>query len=267
VARGATLRDLLRLMGRQAADGPLVGDDIPLALWRLRRGATLLHEGGPAHSLYLVRSGSLKCLKSREEGYEQVLAFAQPGDLLGFEALNLRCQPMSAVALEDASAYVLPLRELPELRRRCPMLDEGLQHALSRQLVRAGEVAEMMSAVVSDVRLVRFLLWQSARLEALGQSPRRFVLRMGRRDIASLLALAPETLSRSFTTLVAKGCLKVRNREVELLDVERLRAHGRCTRNARAGESGPERCLPHAIAAAGSRHWPPAGKLPLQAAA
>ena len=260
-------------MGRQVADGPLAGDDMAFALSRVRRSGTLLHEGGPARSLYglyglhVLRSGSLKCLKSREEGYEQVPAFAQPGDLPGFEALNLGRQPMSALALEDSSAYLLPLCELPELRRRCPLLDEALQHALSRQLVRAGEVTEMMAVVVSEVRLVRFLLWQSARLEALGQSPRRVVLRMGRRDIASLLALAPETLSRSFTSLVDQGCLKLSNREVELLDVERLRAQGRCTRSRRTVAPGPEPRLPQVAAAAGVRHWLTAGHLPHQAAA
>jgi CRP/FNR family transcriptional regulator len=134
------------------------------------------------------------------------------------------------MALEDASAYALPVRELPGLRLRCPMLDSALQNVLSRQLARSGEVAEMMAAVVSDVRLVRFLLWYSSRMEALGQSPSRFVLRMCRRDIASLLGVAPETISRSFTTLADEGYLSVRNREVELLDIERLRQHGRCTR-------------------------------------
>ena len=64
----------------------------------------------------------------------------------------------------------------------------------------------------------------------LGQSPRRLRLRMCRRDIASLLGVAHETVSRSFTTLAESGFLKVDNREVELLDIARLQARARITR-------------------------------------
>jgi CRP/FNR family transcriptional regulator len=88
----------------------------------------------------------------------------------------------------------------------------------------------MMAAVASDVRLARFLLWMSARMEEAGQSPRRLLLRMCRRDIASLLGVAHETVSRSFTTLADAGLLTVQNREVDILDLPALRGVARSTR-------------------------------------
>jgi CRP/FNR family transcriptional regulator len=201
-----------------------------LSLWRIREDATLLREGPATQTLHVVRSGSLKCLKTLEDGYEQVLSLAQPGDLLGFEALHCGRQPVTAVALEDTTAYALSTRELPGLRAHCPVLHDALQLALSRQLLRAAETTEMMAAVASDVRLARFLLWMSSRMAELGQSPRRLRLRMCRRDIASLLGVAHETVSRSFGTLAEAGFLKVDNREVELLDIARLQARARITR-------------------------------------
>ena len=88
----------------------------------------------------------------------------------------------------------------------------------------------MAAAGASEVRLARFLIWLSGRMAEIGQSPHRLLLRMGRRDIASLLCVAHETVSRAFTTLSDQGYLRVDRRDVRLLDPERLRAFARCTR-------------------------------------
>jgi CRP/FNR family transcriptional regulator, anaerobic regulatory protein len=88
----------------------------------------------------------------------------------------------------------------------------------------------MMAAVAAETRLARFLMWMSGCMAERGQSPRRLYLRMSRRDIASLLGVAHETVSRSFTALAEWGYLRVVNREVEILDAAGLR---NCTRNTR----------------------------------
>jgi len=232
----AALPELLRTIGCEARPDPAAAG-FGVNVWRARSGAVLLHEGAEAESVLVVRSGSFKCVKTSEDGYEQVLAFAGPGEVLGFEAVSRGHHTATVIALEDSTAFSLPLRELDRWRQRFPSLDHALQFALSRQLVRAGEVAEMMAAVAAETRLARFLVWLSGCMAERGQSSRRLYLRMSRRDIASLLGVAHETVSRSFTALADWGCLRVDNREVEILDEAALRA---CTRGTRgAGDEGP----------------------------
>jgi CRP/FNR family transcriptional regulator, anaerobic regulatory protein len=224
-----SLAGVLQLLGIEP-DETADGSACTVPVWRVRGGATLFHEGARTDSLHLVRSGTLKCVKTAEDGYEQVLAFAASGDVLGFEALSAGREPIGAVALEDSSVYVLALRELDAWRHRFPALDRGLQLALSRRLAHSGEAAEMMAAVAAEARLARFVLWLSARMAERGQSPRRLRLRMSRRDIASFLGVAHETVSRSFGVLAECGCLRVENRELEIVDVQALRACARSTR-------------------------------------
>lgn len=224
------LDDLLRVLGAAPADVESAAPVTVPSPWRVRGGATMLHEGAPVDAVHVVRSGTFKCVRVAEDGYEQVLAFAGPGDVLGFDALCRGHHLSSVVALEDCTVLSLPVRELDDLRRRCPALDHGLQLALSRQLARAAETAEMMAAVAAEVRLARFLVWMSMRMAELGRSPRRLRLSMGRREIASLLGVAHETVSRSFTMLAEVGYLRVDNREVEIVDAAGLQA---CTRNTR----------------------------------
>ena len=222
-----TCADLLRVM-----DVPpdAAAWRIPVATRRVRAGAPLFVEGALAEAIHVVRHGGFKTTRTSADGYEQVLDFAARGELLGGEALDRPLQRAGAVALEDSSAWVLPLRELNSLRQAVPAFGLALQRALARQLLHAGEMADLMSAVAAEVRVARFLILQSARASARGESASRLRLRMARRDIGSYLGLAHETISRSLTLLARWGCVRVNNREVEILDADRLGACARSTR-------------------------------------
>jgi CRP/FNR family transcriptional regulator len=199
---------------------------------RVARGATLVHEGASADLLHVVQAGSFKCVKTAEDGYEHVLGFAWRRDVIGYDGLASSHYAFAAVALEDSRVVALPVAGFCALRQHFPALDAALQTNVARQLAHAGEIAEVMAAVAADVRLARFLVQLSARMAERGQSPRRLLLRMNRRDIANHLGLAHETISRSFRLLADRGWLRVDNREIEILDLEGLKLCARSTRGA-----------------------------------
>ncbi len=245
------MNEVLALLG--AAAEPWA-ESCAVGLTSVRGGAMLYEEGSVAKALYVVRHGSFKCLRIAEDGYEHVLGFFAAGDILGLEGLASHRQPLGVMALEDASVLVLPLCELDGWRRQSLSLDRALQRLLGAELIRARETAGMMAAVAAEVRLARFLVWMSERMASRGQSPRRFVLRMNRRDIASLLAVAHETVSRGFGMLVDWGCVKVHNREVEIVDMAALKA---CTLSTRRDMDDPHHrgggpAALHALARAGT---------------
>lgn len=220
---------LVELLGAAGDSEDCQGSE-RFAIARVARGATLVHEGAFAQMLYIVQTGSFKTVKTAEDGYEHVLAFSSQRDLIGYDGLYREHYAFSSVALEDSRVVALPMAGLAALRQRSPALDAALQALIARQLAHAGEIAEVMSAVAADARLARFLMQLSARMAERGQSPRRLLLRMNRRDIANHLGLAHETISRSFRLLSDLGCLRVANREVEILDPAALR---RCARSTR----------------------------------
>jgi len=228
-ADGSGLVELLRLAGADPGDARL-GVDIPVPVRRVQEGQSLFLEGARAQAIYFVRGGTFKTFCTGEDGYEQVLGFSGRGELLGVEAIGSGQFPNQAVALEDSSVFVLMLADYFGAGPRNPALDRMVFAAVSDAMQRRGELADVMAAVAAEVRLARFLMHLSRRLAASGQSPRRFHLRMGRRDIASYLGVAHETVSRSFGTLVDAGLLRIDNREVEILDVEELRAFSSGTR-------------------------------------
>ena len=70
--------------------------------------------------------------------------------------------------------------------------------------------------------MASFLLDVSARLAARGYSPSSFLLRMTREEIGSYLGLQLETVSRMLSRMQAQNALRVRQREITLLDTKRL---------------------------------------------
>lgn len=223
------LAELVDLLGGEPATA-MQSEGSRFQVLRVARGAELVHEAAPASMLYVVRAGSFKRVKTSEDGYEHVLGFAWRGDVIGFDALAGHHYVFAAVALEDSRVVALPCVALRALRLRVEALDQALQCLLARQVAHAADVAEMMAAVAADARLARFLLQLSSRMVEHGQSPRRILLRMSRRDIARHLGLAHETISRSLRALSETGCLRVVDRDVEIVDPHALRRAARSTR-------------------------------------
>jgi CRP/FNR family transcriptional regulator, anaerobic regulatory protein len=227
----SSMLDVLGLIGAHA-DDPAAAAAYPASLRRLHAGEVLFHEGSPATSIYFVRAGTFKIFNTAEDGYEQVLGFSLRTELLGFDAICLDHHPTAAVALEDSSVYGILVRDLFAIGLRLPALDRQLHRATSLALAHGLELADVMAAVSAEVRLARFLVQWSRRMVACGQSPRRFHLRMSRRDIASYLGVAHETVSRSFSALQSWGQLRVTNRDVEIVDLAELTAFARSTRKS-----------------------------------
>lgn len=221
--------DLLQLLNAEGADLGAAAQ-MPMVLRHVRAGESLAHEGTPADALFFVCAGTFKVFRTNEDGYEQVLSFAIRGEVLGFDALCMDRYPTAVSALEASSVYVVLKRDVFALSQLIPSFGLALQRAGSMTLTRSRELVELMAAVASEVKLARFLIQLSHRMAGCGQSPRRFHLRMGRREIASLLGVAHETVSRSFSALAALGMVHVSDREVELLDMEAIKRFARSTR-------------------------------------
>lgn len=227
-----TASDVLNWSGMQS----MVSSETDRIIFSMRRVLSetpLVHEGQAVEYLYCVGAGSFKAVQTDLEGYEQVLGFCLHGDTIGLDGLCTNRHASGAVALEDSTVAVLPFRELLSHSRKLPAIEQFLHHALGSEMLHRRETQYLMSASSSEVRVARFLLHFSQRQNALGLSDRRLRLRMCRRDIASCLGLAHETVSRALTALAQAKCITVSNRDIEIIDAATLHALQRATRGGR----------------------------------
>lgn len=228
-AARCTASDLLRWAGLPDGIGDQT-DRMPFATRRLKADTVLVHEGTPFEYLYFVCAGSFKCVQVDSEGYEQVLGFALHADMIGLDGISRGRHASGAVALEDSTVAALPFAEVMAASRRMPAIERLIQRAVGAELLRRSDTQYLMSAASSEVRVARFLLHYARRQNALGYSDRRIRLRMTRRDIASHLGVAHETVSRALTALQQVGCIAVTYRDIELIDTRLLQDIQRVTR-------------------------------------
>ena len=246
-------RDLFDLLHIES--GPLRDDLMAhVDARRVRKGAALFHEGATVERIHFIRTGTFKVFHTDADGYEQVLGFAGRGGVLGLDALGMEQHPTTAVALEDSTILHVDARGLRLMRHGCPAFDAAMERLLSTQLTQLSDLAELMAAVAAEVRLARFLLQLSGRMRRQGESGSRLLLRMSRRDIASYLGVAIETVSRSFALLAQEGYLRVEKRDIEIIDFDGLKDCARATRTSadRAGRSLMRRARLAAAAAPGA---------------
>ena len=188
----------------------------------MKRAEHLYRIGDDFQAIYAVRSGSIKTYTVSAEGQEQVTGFHLAGELLGLDAINDGRHPCNAKVLETTAVCEIPFDRLDELCDRIPGLRRQLFKVMSKELSFEQSLLTLLGKKNSQERLAAFLLSLSERFRGRGFSPQEFRLGMSRDDIGNYLGLAMETVSRMFTRFQHDGLLEVDNRNVRILDLERL---------------------------------------------
>ena len=108
-------------MGLEAADMDRL-DTLMKRPRPLRRGEHLFRAGDRFHSIYAVRSGSVKSYTPCHDGSEQVIGFHLPGELVGLDAIESEEHVCAARVLETTSVCVLPFDRIQEIACEVPSL-------------------------------------------------------------------------------------------------------------------------------------------------
>ncbi len=190
---------------------------------RVRRGEFLYRVGASFQALYAVRAGSFKSVLLTEDGREQITGFYLAGDVLGLDGIGAESYAGDAVALEDGEVVEIPFRELDALAGRDPGLQRSLFRMLASEIQHKRSLMLLLGSMRAEERLAAFLIDLSQRMAARGFSAQRFILRMTREEIGSLLGLKLETVSRILSRFQGEGLILVRNREIDILAMGDLR--------------------------------------------
>jgi len=239
-AARCTVAEFLRWLGVSASDDSQP-TSVCFPMRSVRNGQVLVQQGADFESLYFVRAGSFKCSHIGRDGHEQVLTFAWAGDCIGFDAICEGHHNAAAAALEDSVVVVAPYGDIVNAASGRLALQRLLLHSASCEVERRGAALHALAAVGAEVRIARFLLQVSARQSALGHSGRHLRLVMSRRDIASYLGLAHESVSRSLSVLARAGLIRVQCREVQIIDPLGLRMTQEPSRRTSGASSGSNR--------------------------
>jgi CRP/FNR family transcriptional regulator len=197
--------------------------DERLAHAAVRRIAAKEHvfcEGDARDQVFRVEDGVIAIYKTLPDGRRQIIDFAYPGDLIGLGVLDehmLSAQATSAAKVRCLSAAAL---------ERMAEVDAGLALKLYRSVCH--ELAATRSLLVTVgqrsaiERMAAFLVTLHRRTASTNNPTVHLAMR--RSDIADLLGLTIETVSRTLTKLRTMGLVDLEHggSRVHLRDLERL---------------------------------------------
>jgi len=190
---------------------------------RVAKGDYLYRLGDTQDAIYGIRVGSLKTQVEDANGQVQITGFYLPGEIVGLDGMLESRHTSSSQALEDAEVCVIRLDEVDDIAHRLPALQPQVRRLMSREITRSHVMLATLGGMRAEQRLAAFLLNLSQRLSVLGYSSVEFVMRMSREEIGNYLGLTLETVSRLFSRLNREGLIRIRQREVRILDMDGLR--------------------------------------------
>lgn len=185
-------------------------------------GQTIIGADQTVRAFHILAEGRAKLCTTAPDGKEQTIyVFAAGEPFCLCWAFDENRFPASVEALEDSRVHVIAQAALEDAAREAPGILFNIVLLLSHRLKQAMERILSLSTRDSGQRLALFLLG----LRAQAPDAERLRLPITHRELAKLLGLTPEALSRTFRRLVAAGLVRVNGRDVVFTARERLEGY------------------------------------------
>ncbi len=189
-----------------------------------KRGETVFAAGDPDPVCATLISGALKIASVDADGVERILALVHPTGFVG--EMFAPVAHHDIVALTDSKLCCFSRADYERAIESFPALANALLRRSAEDLHESRALIELMGHRTAEGRVSGLIM---AFAKAASDSPchpaDRFALPLTRGEIAGLLGLTIETVSRQLGKLEADGLIRrVGTRGIEIADVRRLEA-------------------------------------------
>jgi len=196
----------------------------------LKAGESLIWEGEDSVLVANVIEGVLKLSTGTEDGREQIVGVVYPSEFIGRPFGGTTGHGVTA--LTDSRVCVFARRDFDAFAREHPALEHKLLERTLGELDRTRRWMLLLGRKSASEKLASFLLELSERLSPatcevdFGEPGHtRIELPFSRQQIADVLGLTIETVSRQFTRLKSEGVIDLPSRrEVVIIDHDALLA-------------------------------------------
>ncbi|UTW52456.1 Crp/Fnr family transcriptional regulator [bacterium SCSIO 12827] len=186
-------------------------------------GEAIYHEGDEATGVYCVSSGLVGIRKVDADGESVLLRLVRPGETFGYRSL-LTGTPhgVSAEVLKEGRICHVPAATVHRMAADSPALVMAFFRHLARDMAEAeNKVMETVTASCR-VRFLRLLVAFGGEADSDEGTRVRLELPVSRQDIASLIGVRSETMSRVIRAIENEGLAHFKGRHVDIPDARRL---------------------------------------------
>ncbi len=197
---------------------PEVIGDFRTSVITLSHNEVIYNEGDIAKHTYTLRKGLIKLTKSLADGRTQIVRIIGHGELFGFDGLAGEDYNQTALALTDCEICKLPMDGLERIRTQNPSVDKAMMEGWIQGLRAAENMLLDLGAKKAPERLASFLLkWCKD-----SEQGQWIDLPLTRGEVAELLGLTVETVSRFLSDWKRKGYIEDTRSTIRLVDSDGL---------------------------------------------
>lgn len=187
-----------------------------------KRGNIIYHEGSRVNGVYCVNKGIIKLYKTGLEGKEQIIRFAQKGEMIGYRSfLSGEHACHSAKVLEDAVLCYIPGELLLKMLHKNSEFAIGLLQFTCRELGEANSfITEIAQKNVRErLAEVLFILKNN-----FGLDENDFLkISLTREELANMIGTATESVIRLLSEFKEDNLIEINGRKIKLLNQKLLK--------------------------------------------
>lgn len=186
-------------------------------------GELIFDEGDVCQGIYIIKNGLVSVHKAGLDGNSSLLRVVQPGDTLGYRALlSKQNHRASAEALEPTTTCFLEKSVVIRLLQNNQTLRLKFLKKVAMELGDAqGRFHESVTLSVKT-RLMLLLISLYDKSDGIRENGKLMMeLPISRRDLASMLGIRGESLSRAIHDLHDEGLVHFMDRHIEMRDAVR----------------------------------------------
>ena len=186
-----------------------------------QKGETIFRQGAYAAGVYCINAGKIKLSMMGDEGKEQIIRMAKPGDIIGYKALlSGEKYNATAIAIEDTNICFIPKEIFLVILQKDASLSFEMMKVLSNELKRAEEKITHLAQKQVRERMAETILFLK---ETYGLDKDDHVnIQLSREEIANLVGTATETAIRLLSEFNKEHIIELSGKKIKILNQPKL---------------------------------------------
>lgn len=185
-----------------------------------KKGQQFIMEGAPVNGLFFILHGSVKVFRTGINGREQIVRFAQDGEIIGHRGFGTEeYYPICALALEDTLLCYFSKDQLQGILRTNAGLTYDLMLFYADELNRSEAKVKSISQMTVRERVIDTLLYVHRKF---GHHHGFLKLPLSRKEYADYAGTTEEQVIRVFSALKKEKLVSAKGRKIGITHIALL---------------------------------------------
>jgi len=180
-----------------------------------KKNKVLFHQGEAGKGFYYLIEGEVKISVISNEGHERDIDYVTPGELIGVQGLKNDPYTYTAKTTDLSTVYFFSNQTLNQLIADIPEASNTFIDSLITKVQLLAETISLLNAP-AEYRLAHFLY-------KIHLKTNKSTIRISQTSLSRYIGTSRITVYKIFKQLEQDRVLEFKNREIELLDINKLK--------------------------------------------